>query len=174
MTKTEASNFVDNLLRPLHAKWLPTTTELSAWIYLFLPFDWDVAKLAVQQAWRESNFNTPARKLILEKCRDLQQKQPAKEKLPDKEPSVFVLYRGGGRDTLRAGFFQPILFLDADWPDDDDVVKQAAERMKERLEKAHGGEWKVIQATNYGKMGRIRSDMQLSRPVIAEQETEQC
>ncbi len=84
-------------------------------------------------------------------------KEPPKEKVEQPEPTVFVMYEGGGRGTTLAGYFFPIFTLPGV------NVMNAAEHMRGKHEGGFGGEWKVYAETTHSEMANMRSEFQKKR-----------
>ena len=111
--------------------------------------DEDTALSAIREHASEARWKRPT----LGKFRALVRlKAPRKEKVEQPEPTVFVLYEGGGRGTTLPGYFLPIITLPGV------NVMRAAEHMRGKHENGFGGEWKVYAETTHFEMVKMRSE----------------
>ena len=157
MLRLEATDFIDEQMQTRWPDWKPTAEQVADWAIWLGPYDFDAARNAVREHIGSSTFN---KKPNAQKLRALFAKfQPRKdeEKTEQPEPTVFVMYEGGGGGTTLAGYFFPIMTLPGV-----DVMK-AAEHMRAKHEGGFGGTWKVYAEATHYEMTKMRSEFQKKR-----------
>ncbi len=154
MDKIAAQFFFDRQVQPRWPDWQPEGVEISDWVFWIGKTDEDTALSAIREHASGSRWKRPT----LGKFRTLVRlKAPPKEKVEQPEPTVFVMYEGGGLGTTLAGYFFPIITLPGV-----DVMK-AAEHMRAKHEGGFGGTWKVYAEATHYEMTKMRSEFQKKR-----------
>ena len=152
MLRLEAMNFIDEQMQTRWPDWNPTAEQIADWAIWLGPYDFGTARNAVREHIGSSAFN---KRPNAQKLRALLAKfQPGKaqEKTEQPDPTVFVMYEGGGRGRTLAGYFFPIITLPGV-----DVMK-AAGIMRAKHEEGFGGTCKVYAETSHSEMAKMRSE----------------
>lgn len=154
MQRDEAMTFISQQMETRWPDWKPNAEQLADWAKWLGPYEWDAAKNAVREHAGSQTFNkrpNPA------KVRPLLAKfQPPQEQGTKSKPdnTIFVMYEGGGRGTLSAGYYYPIIVS----PREQHLIMKAAENGRKYHEDRYGGIWKVYTETTAAAMNKIRSD----------------
>ncbi len=149
MNQIEADNFFEREVQGRFSKWKPEAAEISDWMYWLKGMDRGAALQAIREHKAESRFNTPALSTFRQKVGKF---APVIEKPPPPEDSVFIMYEGGGRGTLQAGFFFPVVVQ----PHEQHLLMKAAENVRRHHQEWYGGEWKVYAETTPPAMAKMR------------------
>ena len=161
MLRLEAMNFIDEQMRPRWPKpgWNPTPEQIADLVvWLSSPdITYEIARLAVREhaGSKEGGFGKPKIHHLRTALNNFRPKQETKTEQPD--PTVFVMYEGGGRGTLLAGYHFPIIVRPGD------NAMKAAERMRSAHEERVGGEWKVYSDATYPQMNGMRHEFYAKR-----------
>ncbi len=149
MNYIEADNFLENEVRGRFSKWKPESAEIRDWLFFIKGMDWDVALRAIREHKSESRYNAPALSTFRAKACNF---APPKEQVAVPEDAVFVMYEGGGRGPLQAGFFFPVIVQ----PHEQHLLGKAAENVRRHHAERYGGEWKVYSPTTPVAMAKMR------------------
>ncbi len=152
MNHIEADNFFENEVRGRFSKWEPESAEVSDWLFYIKSMDWDIALRAIREHKSKSRYNAPALSVFRSKARGF---MPPKEKVARAGDTVFVMYEGGGRGSLQAGFYFPVIVL----PHEQHLIRKAAENVRAEYETRYGGEWKIYTETTPVIMTKMRHDI---------------
>ena len=157
MQRSEGMKFIEEQMRPRWPDWNPNGEQMSDWAMWLSPYDYGTAKNAIREHAGSSRFNKRPNPAALRSL--LAKFQPTKEQVGQEqpEPTVFVMYEGGGRGTTLAGYFFPIITL----PKVD--VMKAAQHMRGKHEDGFGGTWKVYAETTHSDMAKMRSEFHKAR-----------
>ena len=154
MDRITAQHFFDNQVKTRWPDWEPEGVEVSDWLFWIGKTDEDTALQAIREHVAESRWKRPT----LSKFRTyVRLKAPPGEKTEQPDPTVFVMYEGGGRGTLLAGYHFPIIVRPGD------NAMKAAERMRSAHEERVGGEWKVYSDATYPQMNGMRHEFYANR-----------
>lgn len=143
-------------MKPRWPDWQPTDEQMEDWVAWLSPFDWGPAKNAVREhIGSQGRFNkcpnpTQLRALLVK----FHSTQADKPKGPP-DPTIFVVYEGGGRGALKPGYFFPIIVL----PHEQHLIMKAAENARAKREGAIGGEWKVYSESTHQAMVDMRNEI---------------
>ena len=106
MDQIAANYFFDKQVQPRWPDWHPEDVEISDWVFWIAKTDENTALSAI----REHASGTRWKRPTLGKFRELVcLKAPRKENVEQPDPTVFVMYEGGGRGTTLPGYFFPII-----------------------------------------------------------------
>ncbi len=149
MNYIESDTFFLNEVKARFGKWTPGEAEVSDWLFYLKGMDESVALKAIREQKAETRYNTPALSTFRAKARGF---MPHKEETKKPDDTVFVMYEGGGRGTLLAGYYLPIVVS----PKEMHLVGKAAERTRQMHEDRVGGIWKVYTNATSKQMNDIR------------------
>lgn len=149
MDNISANSFFEQHVKARWPDWQPSGVEISDWLFWIGRVDENTALQSIREHRGQSNWKRP----VLAKFRALVRlKSPAVEKVEQPEPTAFVMYEGGGRGTLLAGYFFPIIVP----PNKVDKTMRIAENVRQYYENRNGGLWKVYAETSNSAMAKMR------------------
>ncbi len=157
MLRLEAMNFIDDQMQARWPDWKPTAEQIADWAVWLGPYTFETARNAVREHIGSSRFNKRPNAAALRSLLAKFQPRKEQEKTEQPEPAVFVMYEGGGRGTMLAGYFFPIITLPGV------VVTTAAQHMRGKHKDGFGGTWKVYAETTHSEMTKIRREFHKRR-----------
>ncbi len=152
MNSIETLNFFEKHVQGRFSKWEPEPAEIDDWLFFLKGMPEDIALRAIREHKAESRYNTPALSTFRAKARNF---MAPKEKGTVPDDSVFVMYEGGGRGLLQAGFFLTVIVR----PHEQHLLMKAAQNVRQHHAERYGGEWKVYAETTPDAMAKMRHDI---------------
>lgn len=154
MEQIAANYFFDKQVLPRWPDWKPEDVEISDWVFWIGKADEDTALSAIREHASQTRWKRPT----LGKFRTLVRlKAPPKGKSEQRDPTVFLMYEGGGHGPRLSGYFFPIITLPGV------NVMKAAQYMRGKHEEFYGGEWKVYAESTYREMNDMRNNFYARR-----------
>lgn len=143
MNKEQINTFFSQVLNKLWPKWNNNDYQVATWARILKKLDFKTAERAAQDHYltKEANYGHPKLYAIIEKARQYQPRTSADAE--SKTPILaFYLQRSG--DGHKVPFY-----MDAAFRNNYDAVSRTAEYRRQQAEKLYGGQWIVIQQSDY-------------------------
>jgi|SRR3990167_3009738 len=154
MTKTEAQQFIDLVLKQFWDTWNPNDAQVGVWVSVLTRYDYEGSENALRRwyATTEKLGRVPTlgslRKLFVVSPKDKQDKIASRDSHKE-----FGLAR---KDAMHKITW---FFINTGRIREDKKIAEDAEKARKRAEQLYGGEWVIIQppkpVSDDGKRGRV-------------------
>ena len=146
MTKLEAQNFIEKILKGLWADWQPTDIQLSNWTQKLQTCDYQRAKFSVENVWRTEKIQhrRPPQGRVFEALSQCVEKKAVESKdVPD--TTVFIqCVQSPPENPNRTDHKIRVYPDDLSRMDEPDYMRDCGHYMAERFEQLYGGKWIVV------------------------------
>ena len=147
MTKAEAQNFVERVLKGLWPEWKPIDIQLSIWIERLQNCEPQRAKIAVENVWRTETIQhkRPPQGRIFEalsQCADTENKPKAE--LPQTTVYIRCIEPPANNPHRSTEHKIPVYPDDLSKIDDPDYVRSCGHGLAQRFTELYGGLWAVV------------------------------
>jgi len=146
MTKPEAQNFIEKVLKGLWAEWAPTDIQLSNWMLKLQACEYAKAKNAVENVWRNETIQhrrPPQGKIFEALKRCVSKEKTINAELP--QTTIYIrCIEPPEHAPNRTAHLIPVYPDDLKRIGDEDYVRRCAFSMAARFQQLYGGTWGVL------------------------------